>query len=80
MGVHAYIHSVLAESGSENIKGRTHSNLCSLMLGLRHLNLDHLHISLSLCPCEAPPAALCPGLGPRYKKHVEMLEWVQRRP
>ena len=32
-----------------------------------------------LCPCEAPSGVLLPGLGPRYRKDVEMLEWVQRK-
>ena len=29
--------------------------------------------------CEAPSGVLCPGLGPRYRKDVELLDWVQRR-
>ena len=29
--------------------------------------------------CEAPPGVLRPGLGPQYRKGVELLERVQRR-
>ena len=29
--------------------------------------------------CEAPPGVLFPGLGPQYRKDVELLEQVQRR-
>ena len=32
-----------------------------------------------LSSCEAPSGVLCPGLGPQYRKDMELLEWVQRR-
>jgi len=32
-----------------------------------------------LNPCEAPSGAPRPGLGPPYRKDVELLEQVQRR-
>ena len=33
-----------------------------------------------LSSCEAPSGVLCPGLGPQYRKDMELLEQVQRRP
>ena len=32
-----------------------------------------------LSSCEAPSGVLCPGLGPQYRKDVELVEWVQSR-
>ena len=29
--------------------------------------------------CKAPSGVLSPGLGPQYRKGMELLEWVQRR-